>query len=162
MTQELLKQMFEYRDGNLYWKIVKTNSINIGQIAGTNHCEGYRQIKINGKIYKEHRLIWLYHYDVLPTKQIDHINRIRNDNRIENLRLSTNSENCANRHKKNGLSSKYKGVYWFKENKKWQSTIKINNKTKYLGCFHEESAAAQAYNEAAIKHFGEFALINKL
>jgi len=162
MTQELVKELFEYKeDGHFYWKIPIGKKIKIGQIAGTTHSKGYRQIKINRKVYFEHRIIWLYHNGMFPTNQIDHINGFKGDNRIDNLREATNGQNKANTPKKIGLSSKFKGVFWHKSAKKWNSSIRINRKTKHLGSFHEESAAAQAYNEAAIKHFGEFALINK-
>jgi len=163
MTQELVKELFEYKeDGHFYWKKPTTNSIKLGQIAGSICFKGYRQIKINGKFYKEHRLAWFYHYGVFPINQIDHINNIKTDNRINNLREATNAQNQGNKVKRKGTSSKFKGCSWSKKHQKWRVRITINKKTKHLGCFHEESAAAQAYNEAAIKHFGEFALINQI
>ncbi len=163
MTQEILKELFEYReDGHFYWKIIKCNSIKIGQIAGAICFKGYRQIKIDGKFYKEHRLAWLYHYGVFPKNQIDHINNTKNDNRIENLREATNTQNQTYKNKREGTSSKFKGVSWNKKFQKWRVRITINGKQKYLGLFNNETEAGKSYNEEAIKHFGEFALINKI
>jgi len=133
MTKDQLHELFEYKDGNLYWKIVKTNSINIGQIAGTNHCEGYRQIKINGKIYKEHRLIWLYETGVMPKKYIDHKNRVRSDNRLCNLREANFSDNCQNISLPKHNTSGHMGISWYARDNKWNVYIKINGKNKWLG-----------------------------
>jgi hypothetical protein len=120
MTQELLKELFEYReDGNFYWKVKKTIKTTIGKIAGTNHSKGYRTIRIDKKSYLQHRLIWLFHNGFFPQYEIDHINCIRNDNRIENLREATHKENRANTIKLPGCSSKFKGVYFNKLSKKW-------------------------------------------
>jgi len=163
MTQELLKELFEYKeDGHFYWKIKKSKKINIGKIAGCLNYRGYREIRLNGKLYREHRLIWFYHNGVLPINGIDHINAIKDDNRIENLREATQSQNNANNCKMQGSSSKYKGVSFFKRDKKWSAQIVLNKKQKHLGYFDEEYIAAQAYNEAALKSFGEFARINKI
>jgi hypothetical protein len=103
----------------------------------------------------------LFHNGFFPTIHLDHINGVKDDNRIDNLRLATCSQNQANTQKKIGFSSRFKGVNWHKKAKKWVAQINVNGKKKYLGCFHEEDTAAQRYNEAAVKQFGEFALINK-
>ena len=101
-SQNEIREWFEYRDGGLYWKINKTNKIKIGYRAGTIATTKYRRIVINQKFYAEHRLIWIYfNGDVPDGLQIDHINRIKYDNRIENLRLVTNAENALNRNSKN-------------------------------------------------------------
>ena len=164
MTQELVKELFEYReDGHLYWKVKKSRKTNVGQIAGGFSTDGYRYIRVDGKLYAEHRLIWLYHNCSFPKNEIDHINLIKHDNRIENLRDATHTDNMKNQYKvKKITTSIFKGVHLDKRNQKWISQITLNKKAKHLGCFFEESAAAQAYNEAAIKHFGEFALTNKI
>ena len=79
-----------------------------------------------------------------------------------NLRIVTNQQNLMNRKSHQGSSSKYKGISWFKRDKKWQAHIRINGKVKRLGLFTSEEEAALAYNKAAVKLFGEFALLNEI
>jgi hypothetical protein len=94
---------------------------------------------------------------------MDHINHNRLDNRRENLRPATNSQNGANSRKRTKpCSSRFKGVCWDKAKKKWKAHIRVNRKRFHLGYFHNEWAAAQAYNFAAIYYFGEYAYLNKL
>jgi hypothetical protein len=95
-------------------------------------------------------------------KIVDHKNHDGLDNRKENLRVCTNAENMANTKPRKGSSSKYLGVHWNKESKKWQAQIEKGNKSTYLGLHVSEEAAAEAYNEAAIRIHGEFAYLNKI
>lgn len=90
---------------------------------------------------------------------VDHINGDGLDNRRSNLRVCTKAENLRNMHARYG-TSRYKGVYWQKENNKWRGHIRIDGKLFHLGCFIDESQAAKAYDKAAIEHFGEFANLN--
>ena len=92
--------------------------------------------------------------------QTDHINCDKLDNRKANLRTVTNQQNQMNKGRDKDNSSKYKGVSWHKTNKKWRSRIKANGDHKLLGMFKNEDDAARAYNEAAIKYFGEYAGLN--
>lgn len=110
--------------------------------------------------YMAHRLAWFLYHGVWPKDQIDHINNVRGDNRIVNLREATNAENQGNRKIKVGCSSKYKGVGWNKQNKKWQTKICVDYKQIHIGCYDNEEEAALAYNKAALEYFGEFAKIN--
>lgn len=97
---------------------------------------------------------------------IDHINNNTFDNRKINLRICTNNENQRNRRKLSKASSKYKGVCFAKYTKKWQASIEIRMDGKrnniYLGQYYDEKDAAKAYNDAAIKYFGEFAKLNTI
>ncbi len=93
--------------------------------------------------------------------QTDHINGNKLDNRRENLRICSRSENNMNRHKVRG-KSKYKGVGWFKQTQCWQAYISKNYKIIHLGLFKSEKEAAKAYNQKAKELFGEFALLNIL
>jgi hypothetical protein len=105
-----------------------------------------------------HRLIMNYPSNM----EIDHKNHNKLDNRKENLRVCTGSQNKMNGkiHKDN--FSKFKGVSWNKKNNKWVACIYTNNKNKFLGCFNNKIDAAIAYNNAALKYYGEFALLNKI
>jgi len=94
--------------------------------------------------------------------ETDHINRIVLDNRKSNLRICTKSQNMMNKTKIENKTSKYKGVSWAKDRNRWRVWIMVDEKNKLLGQFLNEEDAAMAYNNAAIKHFGEFALINQI
>lgn len=142
---------------------INNGSAKKGSRAGTlSKAKGYRVITLKGIKYQEHRLVWFYTYKVWPEKQIDHINGIKDDNRIINLREATGTQNQGNRKSANNSSSQYKGVYWSKQAKKWQVQIRSKKDSKYLGLYTDEIEAAKAYNEVAIKQFGDFALINKV
>jgi len=159
LTQKYLKEIFDYKDGFLYWKVSLNLHIKIGSKAGSLHHTGYYNIGINGEKYLTHRLIYLYFNKTLP-KMLDHIDNNRSNNKIENLRSSTRSENNRNAKKwKKSTSSIYKGVSWYR-NKKWISYINFNKKRFHLGYFTNEIDAAKAYNIKAIELFGEYANLN--
>ncbi|HUT15049.1 MAG TPA: HNH endonuclease [Anaerolineae bacterium] len=94
---------------------------------------------------------------------VDHMNGDPLDNRRCNLRLATKRQNARNAVKPKGAtSSRYKGVWWEERRRKWRAYIKLKHKVMYLGLYAQEADAAQAYNAAALKHFGEFARLNQL
>ncbi len=93
---------------------------------------------------------------------VDHINGNRLDNRKCNLRLATRSQNLQNSRKRTGCSSRFKGVNWLGQNKRWRARIKVFGKEIALGCFISELEAAEAYNKAAKEHFGDFAKLNEI
>ena len=134
LTQSRLKELLNYNPntGNFVWRISLSSRSTIGSIAGT-YRHGYRVIRINNRNYYVHRLVWLYTHGQFPKNQIDHINRIRDDNRIDNLREVTNAQNHQNR----GLSPQNKsgvcGVTWHKQDKKWRAYIKLKGKSIHLG-----------------------------
>jgi hypothetical protein len=104
-----------------------------------------------------HRLAWLWHYGEWPT-QVDHINRVKSDNRIENLRLATNSQNRANTGLRRDNASGQTGVWFDNHRKKWAAEIHWQNQKTRLGRFNTFEAAQSAYRQAAKEKFGEFAL----
>jgi len=118
---------------------------------GTTMKSGYLQIWSEGKLWYAHRLIWTNAHGPIPDDlQIDHINGLRSDNRIANLRLVTYAQNHQNRHhaEKNS-SSGVKGVYWRSQIQKWAAEIRHDYKKYYLGSFHTIAEAKLAYNNAA-------------
>lgn len=162
---ELLKivtERYEYRsDGHLYYKIRLRGLSNktVGTRAGNKHPDyGYITLKILGKYYKEHCLVWLLHNGKLPYNEIDHINNVEDDNRIENLRAATRETNCANR--KGWGKSGFKGVSRYKREVRWLAYIRCNGVRYTLGRYNTKEEAARAYDRAAIKLHGEFALLN--
>ncbi len=131
---------------NYRWRLWKT-------------CNVYRsQAYIEGKLIPLHQFI-------LGQKWVDHKNGNTLDHQRENLRSCTRSQNGANSKKRTyfknrPMSSQYKGVHW--HYKKWEAQICVSGNYIYLGRFISEHDAAQAYNEAAQKYFGEFAKLNQL
>ena len=125
----------------------------VGAVAGCSMGSGYRRVHIAGKKYYEHRLAWLYVYGVWPTNQIDHINTVKNDNRICNLREATRSQNHANKSKYKG--ELLKGVKKYPHGK-FSAHVSINNKKIYLGMYDTEEQAHAAYCEAAQQAFGAY------
>ena len=96
------------------------------------------------------------------TVDVDHVDRDGLNNRRRNLRLATRSQNLRNSKKRNGCSSRYKGVSFSRYRGKWEAYIHVDGRKLNLGLFIEEAAAAHAYNEAAEIHFGEFARLNNV
>lgn len=124
---------------------------------GTDKTLFYASTNIKGKTTKLHRFI-LNLKD--PKIHVDHIDHQELNNRKNNLRICTNQENSRNKLKKSDRSSKYKGVTWDKSRDKWIVGIKINYVRNNLGRYADEIEAAKVYDRAAVKHFGEFSLLN--
>ena len=155
LTQDLLHELFEYRDGDLIRKVSTSSNAPAGGVAGYVHATGYRKIQINGKRYYAHRLVFLMHHGYLP-QFIDHIDNNRSNNRIENLRPATRGENQWNQAIASCNTSGFKGVFWHKEAQKWYARVEKDSK-KHWGGLHDTPEEA---NEAAItlreKLHGEF------
>ena len=157
ITHEEALALFRYDPltGDLFWNAPRPR-IRVGQKAGYLNRKGYVNLEIYGKHCAAHRLIWLYVTGSMPTKQIDHINGDKSDNRFQNLRLADNGQNRANSKStnKHGL----KGLLhrpWLKKNP-WQAQIRHNKKQIYLGCFPTKEEAHEAYCKAAKDLHGEF------
>jgi hypothetical protein len=157
ITQELLKELLDYSQdtGMFVWKINRGKRFCAGRTAGSLTGKGYRRIKIYGDRYQAHRLAWLYVFGKFPDNYIDHINGIRNDNRINNLRDVSIKTNLQNQRKPQVDSkSGYLGVSWDKRAKKWKARIMINDEQKYLGLFATAEEAHAGYLSAK-RHYHE-------
>lgn len=162
LTQARLIEVLRYEPetGIFYW-LVSGGRRTAGKVAGTLHHTGYIQISIDYKLYRAHRLAWLYVTGKWPEGgEIDHKNWIRADNRWCNLRASDCSQNKMNRARQADNSSGYKGVTFDKKNQKWAARIKKDRKAVHLGRYMDIIEAARAYDRSAIMLFGEFAQTN--
>ena len=155
ITQEKIIELFDYQNGNLIWKIDRTRGVKAGDVAGSINGMGYVSIGIQGKKYLAHRLIFLLHNGELPAC-IDHIDRNTQNNKIENLRAATHSQNQANTKSNSRNKSGAMGVSWEKRKKKWRAQLRVNGKCIHLGFFDKTNEAKQAYIFAKKKYFGEF------
>ena len=155
LSQHELQSIFEYDPftGTVFWKQGRSNMIK-GSIAGCIHPSGYKVVTVNSKTHKLHRIIWNMFVGPIPKGfYIDHINGNKIDNRIENLRLATNSQNQQNRPAPKNSSSGYRGVTWHKAAKKWMSRICCNGKRITIGLFETPEDAYKAYQREAKKLF---------
>jgi hypothetical protein len=137
ITQERLKELLDYdaETGLFTWLKPTTNGVRIGQTAGVITCYGYRAIRVDNKIYRAARLVWLHAHGVFPDNNIDHINGLRDDNRLENLRDVTQAENMRNQRIGSRNSSGVLGVGWDKTRSKWRASIRYKGLNKTLGRF---------------------------
>jgi hypothetical protein len=159
ITQAELKESLHYDplSGLFTWIIEKQSyggKVKIGQVAGTLSCRGYIHIGINQKIYRAHRLVFLYVNGCFPDCDVDHINGVRDDNRLSNLRLAYNNhlDNMQNTCMHSRNTSGYTGVTYMrtggKRIKRWMAQIFSNKKRYHLGYFHTKEEAYSAYLQA--------------
>jgi len=127
MDQRIVKELFEYKDGELYWKLPRSK-IKVGNKVGWTDFLNYKVTEINGKHYKLHKLIFLMFYGYMP-KYIDHIDGNPENNKIENLREVTHSQNMMNSKKKKNNTTGYKNVLIDKTSGKYRVQIRHNKKT---------------------------------
>ena len=154
--QELLEH-FKYEDGELIRiKASTTRPDTLGQPFGGSTGTGYIQGWFKNKLYYLHHLIWIYHYGKLPEGIIDHINRDKTDNRIENLREASKQQNSWNRSGDTGAVSQFKGVS--RKRDKWRARIVVDGVEHSLGVFETEIAAGLAYKQASRLLQGEYSI----
>jgi hypothetical protein len=156
LTQQRLKEQLAYdpETGLFSWR-VKPKKPFVTDVVGCI-ANGYLQICIDGCRYSGHRVAWVYVYGAFPPGHLDHINGIRSDNRISNLRIADFSVNAQNRHNayKNSVSGVL-GAKWHKGQQKYLSAIRVNGKSLHLGTFEHVSDAHAAYIAAkSIYHPG--------
>lgn len=161
---KLLK--YEPETGKLFWLARTPDAFSDGKRPAEYHCvrwntrhagkeaftaintSGYHHSNIKGRVMIAHRLIWLLHYGVHPNGQIDHINGVRNDNRIVNLRDVTKTENMRNQRLHSDNSSGAHGVLWIKRKAKWQAQMRSGGRCRHLGYFDDLQDAISARKAA--------------
>lgn len=152
-SQEYLLKLFYYDadTGNLHRKISVSSNTKVGDKVGYINNNGYRQVRINDKIYMVHRLIYKIKHGFDPD-YADHIDGNPLNNKIENLRSVTHQENCRNQKKRKDNISGVTGVYWNKSRKKWRARLMVNSKELHLGYFENKKEAVNARKKAEKKH----------
>lgn len=168
---EYLRSRLKYKSksGNVYWRHCSNmNNVWLSRFAGkkvkyTLSKDGYKLIKINGRKYKLTNIIWAIktgkHVD-FSKNIIDHKDRDRTNDKWNNLREATGSQNMHNSSIQVGRSSKYKGVLWHKRDRKWMVKIKIGPNRVYLGGYKDEKLAGAIYDREARRQFKDFAHCN--
>jgi HNH endonuclease len=157
LTQERLRELLDYDPvtGVFRRKINCGSKGRAGSVAGRIRRDGYWRIHIDYGDYAAHRLAFFWMTGKWPLQDVDHINLCRTDNRWENLREASRSQNMFNSRAPSTNSSGIKGVYRSRD--KWMAGITVSGKFKNLGYFSEIEDAAAAYYAAAKKYGGEFA-----
>lgn len=146
LLQETIKELFEYKNGELYWLKPRSNRLKVGQIAGDKDGRGYRRVMVGKTHYKLHVLIWIMFNGPIPEGAlVDHDDKDISNNYIENLRLLTKAGN--NRNRDAG------GVTFETVRNKWRAQSSVGNETVFLGRFDTREEAEVEY-----KNFCEFML----
>ncbi len=153
VTQDRLKELFTYSPDTGEFTRARTignsPSQKKGYVAGTVNVAGYKLISIGRKVYKAHRLAWLYMNGEWPSHHIDHLNRNKADNRIDNLRDVTCAVNLQNQRSAHANNcSGFIGVHWHGASTGWAAQITTNGKKQHLGIFKTPQLAADAYQAA--------------
>lgn len=149
ISHNLVKSLFDYKDGHLYWK--KNN-----KLAGSLKPTGYIVIEVNEKNIMAHRLVWLYHHETL-NGFVDHIDGNKSNNKIENLRIATKAQNCWNKKIYPTNKVGIKGIRKRSDTNKYEVRISVNNKRLVLGSYDDLELAELVMIEARDKHHKEFA-----
>jgi hypothetical protein len=154
LCQITLNELFSYKDGALYWKNAPCKSVKSGQKAGFLNLKKYQKVKIKGKAYFAHRLIFMMHNGYMP-EFIDHIDGNPENNLIENLRPASRQQNNANAKLRIDTASGAKGVTWHKS--KWNVRVSVNGERKHIGSFEDFELAELVATMAREKYHGLFA-----
>ena len=153
---DLLKILsYDSTTGEFHWSAPRPK-IRVGQRAGYRHRKGYWCLEINGRYYAAHRLAWYYVTGRWPSKQIDHRDRDKLNNRFRNLREATNGQNRANSRSTNRNGFKGVSKHAWLTAKPYSAQITFNKKVRYLGCFATAEEAHERYCEEGRKLHGDF------
>lgn len=155
--KEKLNELFEYSNGVLTRKISR-GSGGCGKPINNVNGQGYTRVMVDNQSYRAHRVIYTMHFGEIPEgMHIDHINGVRNDNRIENLRLATPTQNMRNRKSARVDSvTGVRGVYLHKKSGRFRVHFKVNGKYIHLGYFKSEKDASETAYSYRRSIFGDF------
>lgn len=151
--------IFEYADGKLLWKVKRARCVKVGEEAGSLH-DGYVRLHLTGMGGKmfAHNIVWeMFHGPIPDGQMVDHINGDRSDNRIENLRLVTRSQNAMNQKLRKNSKSGVKNVTWYPSHNSWLVKLVVNGKRKHIGYFKDLELAELVAQQAREKYHGEYA-----
>jgi len=158
ITHQFLLENFHYdATTGVMIRLKAMGAGKAGGTVGSSHNMGYLRVMLFRKSYLLHRFIWFYMYGKWPDRGIDHINGIKTDNRLCNLREASQSQNMANRGPQQNNRSGYKGVYWCSTNQKWVARVQVRRKVHSLGYFRNLEDAVEAYRVGAAQLLGEYA-----
>jgi hypothetical protein len=163
ITHAEVKAFFDYipETGELLYKIQFGKRRVVGARAGSVQKQGYRVVKFGKHTIVATHLIWFWMTGAWPEAEVDHKNLQRGDDRWENLREATRSQNCANRRRVNSLGFRGVKKAGFRQGKqRFMAVLMVNGVSKYLGHHFTLEQAARAYDAAAIAQYGEFATLN--
>lgn len=175
-SPEMLRQLLRYEPetGKLFWKERGIEWFKDGSKSAAHNCavwnsryadqeamiaissNGYRVGAIMDHKYLAHRIIMAMQFGEWPTQEVDHINRDKLDNRLQNLRLASRSENARNTRAHNDSASGLKGVMWHPSRSKWRAKIMVHGKAVCLGLFATRHQAFDAYCRASAELHGDF------
>ncbi|WP_298702471.1 HNH endonuclease [uncultured Brevundimonas sp.] len=144
---ERLREMLEYdpETGELFWR---------RRPAGTINSEGYSQVSIDGKTILSHRVIFAMMTGAFPSEEIDHKDRDRANNKWDNLKPASRSQNMMNTGLLPSNTTGFRGVSWHKKTGAWHAKITVQGVKHHLGYFDTVEEAARAYNDAKVRFFG--------
>lgn len=156
---DYLRQRLRYdpESGKLYWREFKGAALRwrsrwANKEAGTTSRYGYRIVNVDNVFLRVHRVAWAIVHGAWPTKDIDHIDHDRENNRIKNLRSVDREDNCRNSSLSKRNTSGFSGVTWCKRTQKWQAQIAPNRRNIFLGRFSAKNDAIAARKAAEVKY----------
>ena len=154
LTQERLRELLNYdqETGLFTWRVWKGARAPVGGVAGSRDSSGHIQILIDKHPYRAHRLAWLHVHGEWPKDQIDHINGVRTDNRLSNLRDVPHLINSQNKRATHNASGSMVGVRRRIRNGRWEARLTIAGKLTILGAYDTPDEARAAYVEAKRVH----------
>ncbi len=158
ISLEELKRLVRYEPetGLFYSRVTTCSRRRKGQRLGGLSSRGYLKFTLKGRSYTASRVAWYYMTGRDPKRHIDHINRVKTDNRFANLRLATNAENCRNRKLSKRNTSGFTGVTWDRDAEKWRASIRVDGKLLSFGRFSDINDAMAARRAAELEYFGSY------